>query len=92
MSTNAHNLPAPIPITVDRSPARSNGSRSKGGLATAFRPIHGTSSEVAKVALSDICLSYSAERGQRLRFAGRQPGDLALLDLGGGDLDQLVRS
>jgi NitT/TauT family transport system ATP-binding protein len=35
-------------------------------LATAFRPIHGTSSEVAKVALSDICLSYSAERSQRL--------------------------
>ena len=32
------------------------------------------------------------ELGQRLRLLGREPGALALLDLGGGDRDQLVRS
>ncbi|MCU1300938.1 MAG: Nitrate/sulfonate/bicarbonate transporter ATP-binding protein [Candidatus Sulfotelmatobacter sp.] len=65
MSTNAHNLPVQIPLPVDHlSPTRS--SRGKAGLATVLRPIRGISAEVPKVALSDICLSYRTQSGERL--------------------------
>jgi NitT/TauT family transport system ATP-binding protein len=59
-------LRASIPIPIDhRSSANSGGLRSKTGLSPA-RPIRAVSSETAKVALSDICLSYRTERGERL--------------------------
>jgi NitT/TauT family transport system ATP-binding protein len=67
VSTNAHNLPAPIPIPIDRGgPTRASGLRSKAGLAAASPPIRGISAEVPKVALSDICLSYRTQSGERL--------------------------
>lgn len=67
MSTNAHNLPAQIPIPVDhRSPTRSGVSKNKTGLVKPLRSTPRISSEVSKVALSDICLSYRAQSGERL--------------------------
>src|ERR1039458_9915574 len=65
MSTNAHNFPAQIPIPVDpRSPARFGGAR-KAGLV-ARRPSRVVLSAVPKVGLSDICLSYRTQSGERL--------------------------
>ncbi len=65
MSTNTHNFPTPIPIPVDsRLPAP--GVRGKSILAAALRPNRGVSSEVPKVALADVCLSYRDQSGQRL--------------------------
>ncbi|HXM68733.1 MAG TPA: ABC transporter ATP-binding protein [Candidatus Acidoferrum sp.] len=67
MSTNAHNLSAQFPIAVDHhSSVRADGSRGKAGLVTAPRPIRGISLAVPKVALSDICLSYRSQSGERL--------------------------
>jgi NitT/TauT family transport system ATP-binding protein len=65
MSTNAHNFPAQIPVPVDpRIPARIGGARGKAGLVV--RPIRGISTNVPKVGLSDICLSYRTQSGERL--------------------------
>ena len=67
MSPNAHNLPRRFPVPVDhRTPTRSVLSRGGTGLATAPQPIRGIASGVPKVALSDICLSYRAQSGERL--------------------------
>lgn len=67
MSTNAHDFPAQLPIPVDhRSPARIGGARGRSGLASVPRPIRGVSSEVPKVGLTDICLSYRTQSGERL--------------------------
>jgi NitT/TauT family transport system ATP-binding protein len=67
MSTNAHNFPAEVPIPVDpRIPTRIGGARRKSGVAPLLRPVRGISSEVPKVGLRDICLSYRAESGERL--------------------------
>jgi NitT/TauT family transport system ATP-binding protein len=64
MSANAHDFAAQIPIPID--PARVGGGRRKSGLATVPRPIRGISAEVPKVGLSDICLSYRTQSGERL--------------------------
>jgi NitT/TauT family transport system ATP-binding protein len=65
MSTDAHNFSAQIPIPVDsRLPAR--GLRGRPSVGTVLRPFPGISSEVAKVALNDVCLSYRAQGGERL--------------------------
>jgi NitT/TauT family transport system ATP-binding protein len=67
MSTNAQNFPAQLPIPIDpHTPVRVGGSRGKPGLATALRPIRGVTSDVPKVGLSDICLSYRTETGERM--------------------------
>jgi sulfonate transport system ATP-binding protein len=67
MSTNARDLPAQIPMSVDhRSRAGSFLSPGRTGLATAPRPICETLSAVPKVALSNICLSYRTQSGERL--------------------------
>jgi NitT/TauT family transport system ATP-binding protein len=67
MSTNAQNFPTQIPIPVDsRPPAHASGVRGKLGLATILRPNRETLSEVPKVALADICLSYRIQSGERL--------------------------
>jgi NitT/TauT family transport system ATP-binding protein len=67
MSTNTHNFPAQIPIPVDpRIPARIGGARGRSGLASVPRPFRGVLSEVPKVGLSDICLSYRTQSGERL--------------------------
>src|SRR5437588_3861112 len=68
MSSNAQNIPAEFPpISVDhRTPVRSEGSRRKSSLIAVPRPFLGISHEVPKVGLTDICLSYKTEKGERL--------------------------
>jgi NitT/TauT family transport system ATP-binding protein len=67
MSTNAHNFPAGLPIPVDpRIPTRIGSARRKSGLAPVLLPVRGISSESPKVSLSDICLSYRTQAGERL--------------------------
>jgi NitT/TauT family transport system ATP-binding protein len=66
MSVNAHNAAVSLPIPVDhRGPVRADGSRGRAGLSSTGRPV-GVSSEVPKVGLHDICLSYRTTSGERL--------------------------
>ena len=65
MSTNVQNLPSQFPIPVDpRFPAHS-GSRD-GKPVLVDRPGRSVSPEIAKVGLSEICLSYRTQSGERL--------------------------
>jgi NitT/TauT family transport system ATP-binding protein len=67
MSSNMQNAAAPIPIPVDhRSPARAAGPRSKLGPASVGHCLRGISPQTAKVGLSEICLSYRTQSGERL--------------------------
>jgi NitT/TauT family transport system ATP-binding protein len=68
MSTNPHSFPAQLPIPVDpRTPARIDGVRKKSASSVpAVRPFRGVLSEVPKVSLTDICLSYRTQGGERL--------------------------
>ena len=67
MSSNIQNAAAPIPIPVDhRSPARAAGPRSKLGPASVGGSSRAISPETAKVGLSEICLSYRTQSGERL--------------------------
>jgi NitT/TauT family transport system ATP-binding protein len=64
MSTNVHNFPSPLPVPVTPSSSRIGSTRGKSGVAvrSARRVLHG----VPKVGLSDICLSYRTQSGERL--------------------------
>jgi NitT/TauT family transport system ATP-binding protein len=64
MSTNAHNFPARVPIPVEPLTPFVAGVRKKAALGS--RPMHKISLEVPKVGLSDICLSYRTQSGERL--------------------------
>ena len=67
MSTDAHNFPGQLPIPIDpRTPVRAGGFRGKAGLAAAQPRFRGVSSDVPKVGLTDICLSYRTETGERM--------------------------
>jgi len=67
MSTNTHNFPTGLPIPIDpRTPLRSGGPRGKAGRVTAIPGFRGVSSGVPKVGLTDICLSYRTESGERM--------------------------
>jgi NitT/TauT family transport system ATP-binding protein len=67
MSTNAHNFPAQLPIPIDpAAPARVGDARGRSGLVNVVQPIRRISSEVAKISLSDICLSYRTASQERL--------------------------
>jgi NitT/TauT family transport system ATP-binding protein len=67
MSANAQNVPAQFPIPVEpRVPARSGNPRERVGPISAGRPVRTVSPETAKVGLSEICLSYRAQNGERL--------------------------
>jgi NitT/TauT family transport system ATP-binding protein len=68
MSTNAHNFPAaqlPIPVGP-RTPAHIGAARQKSGLTSVVLPIRRVSPAVPKVGLTDICLSYRTQSGERL--------------------------
>jgi NitT/TauT family transport system ATP-binding protein len=66
MSTNAHDFFSQIPIPVDPlTPARAGGTRKKVGSAS-LRPFREISTRVPKVALTDICLSYRTQSGERM--------------------------
>jgi NitT/TauT family transport system ATP-binding protein len=65
MSTNAHNFPARLPVPIDPpSTARIGSARGKSGLAV--RPVRRVAHDVPKVGLTDICLSYRTQSGERL--------------------------
>lgn len=67
MSTNAHNFPAQIPVPIDsRIPARIGGARTKSGRVAVVSPSRNVSSGIPKVGLSEICLSYRTQTGERL--------------------------
>ncbi len=67
MSTNAHNFPAQLPVPCDpRLPAPLSGVQGKLGPATTLLPTRRRLAEIPKVALSDICLSYRTQSGERL--------------------------
>ena len=67
MSSHLQNAAVPIPIAVDhRSPARAAGPRSKFRPASVGHTRGPVSPEIAKVGLSEICLSYRTQSGQRL--------------------------
>ena len=63
MSTNAHNFPARVPIPVEPRTSFA-GVRKKSVLG--LRPAHKMSLAVPKVGLSEICLSYRTQSGERL--------------------------
>src|SRR5258708_12388916 len=66
MSSNPQNLSVPVSVPVDhRGPVRATGSRGKTNVAI-VRPAHLISCDVPKVGLSDICLSYRTQKGERL--------------------------
>lgn len=63
MSSNAHAVPRRFPVPVEpRIPARG----AKRGPVTVDELGRDRSLEIAKVGLSDICLSYRTQRGERL--------------------------
>jgi NitT/TauT family transport system ATP-binding protein len=66
MSTSARNVQASFPIPVDRFPVHSAGSGGKFGPVAVGRPDHIASPTIAKVGLSEICLSYRTQNGERL--------------------------
>ena len=71
MSTNAQNVPVQFPAPVDhppigRSPVRAGSPRGKIGPASVARPSRVLSPEIPKVGLSEICLSYRTQKGERL--------------------------
>jgi NitT/TauT family transport system ATP-binding protein len=66
MSSNIQNAAAPIAMPERRSPARAAGPRGKLGPASVGRTLRQVSHEIAKVGLSEICLSYRTQSGERL--------------------------
>ncbi len=66
MSANTQNFPAQLPIPISPSmPVRVGGARGQKGLAGDLRSGE-RSLEVPKVGLSNICLSYRTQGGERL--------------------------
>ncbi len=67
MSTRAHNLSAQFPLPVDgRISPRSDVHENRLGPASVSSRLRGNSHGVAKVGLSEICLSYRTQSGERL--------------------------
>src|SRR5579872_3979472 len=65
MSTNAQDFPTQFPIPVDpRLPVRSE--RGKASPLSVARPLSTLLPAIAKVGLSEICLSYNTQSGERL--------------------------
>ena len=67
MSTHAQNFPAQFPTPVDhRTPARAGSPRRKIGPASVLTSPRSVVPGVPKVGLSEICLSYRTQKGERL--------------------------
>ncbi len=67
MSSRAHNVSAQLPIPVDALISPGTDVReSRLGLVSVSSRLRGNCHGVAKVALSEICLSYRAQSGERL--------------------------
>jgi NitT/TauT family transport system ATP-binding protein len=65
MSSNAQNFPVEIRVPEHHGPVRADGTRRK-AIAAAVRPLRTVSPDVPKVGLSEICLSYRTQGGERL--------------------------
>jgi ABC-type multidrug transport system fused ATPase/permease subunit len=63
MSTNAHNFAAQIPMPPPLSPSH-RGVQKKSGMAS--HPSRNVLAEIPKVGLTDICLSYKTQNGERM--------------------------
>lgn len=67
MSTNAQDFPSQFPIPIDpHFPTHVGGPSGKAGPASVGCVARPVSPEVSKVGLSDICLSYRTQNGERL--------------------------
>ena len=67
MSTNVQQFPGEFPLPVDpRLPAHSGAAGGKIGPVSVGRPARALASGVSKVGLSEICLSYRTQKGERL--------------------------
>ena len=67
MSANTHNFPAQLPVPIDpRTPLRSGGSRGRAGRVAGIPAFPRVFSGIPKVGLTDICLSYRTESGERM--------------------------
>jgi NitT/TauT family transport system ATP-binding protein len=71
MSTHVQKFPSQFPVPAGpgfdpRIPAHSGNPGGKLGPISVGRPTHAATPANAKVGLSDICLSYRTERGERL--------------------------
>lgn len=71
MSTNVQKFPSQFPIPAGpsldpRFPAHSGAPGSKVGPVSIGRPTRNVSPEISKVGLSEICLSYRTQSGERL--------------------------
>jgi|SRR5271165_2343489 len=67
MSTNVQRFPAQFPVPSDaRFPARPSDSRGKIGPVSVGHGTHSDFAAIPKVGLSDICLSYRTQSGERL--------------------------
>jgi sulfonate transport system ATP-binding protein len=68
MSTNVQKLPSEFPIPIaSRFPARPDSPRDRLGPISVAVPDPVVAREVAKVGLSEICLSYRSQSGERLQ-------------------------
>ena len=67
MSTNVQKFPSQFPIPVDpRFPAHSGAPGGKVGPISVHSPVRNVSPGISKVGLSEICLSYRTQSGERL--------------------------
>ncbi len=67
MSTSVQKFPGPLSIPLDPVfPAGGGCSRGKAGPIPVDRPLRAAAPSIAKVGLSDICLSYRTQSGERL--------------------------
>ena len=67
MSSKAQNVSKKVPVAVDyRTPVRTDPGRAKTAAADLARPLRGVASDVPKVSLNQICLSYRTQKGERL--------------------------
>src|SRR6202140_1613178 len=67
MSTNVQKFPGEFPLPVDpRFPTDSGGIRAGTRPISVRDPDHAVTPETCKVGLSEICLSYRTQKGERL--------------------------
>jgi NitT/TauT family transport system ATP-binding protein len=67
MSTNVQKFPSEFPLPVDpRFPTDSGGIRAGTRPISLHVPDHAVTPEICKVGLSEICLSYRTQSGERL--------------------------
>jgi NitT/TauT family transport system ATP-binding protein len=67
VSSKAQNVSSKVSVAVDyRTAVRTDPGRAKTGAADLARPLRGVASDVPKVSLNRICLSYRTQKGERL--------------------------